>query len=748
MWAATSVAALAAAGAAPIVLLPADPPDPYQNASPTAPDIYDTGGLAHYVQARGNAQKIGVNNVDSDNTIFLNAPNGDGGFTVVYRNGGNETNLIGYTSISGEINGTMLREFQIERLSPTSNRFTAVVNGVSATITVGALVIGNSTEAGLIAGASVVDLEIGQLDTPLAITDATFNVNRTVSVDITYTGAPDSYEYRLNGAGAWADATNEANPEAGVATITIPALDTGLNGTSPTINLRQKNDTGVTADTSVYVPVAASYGMNLSYPEVGGNGYQVRNGMLYGAWQDDVTNDVYNGVDHPTYIGPNYMPLQMPPTGNWRHLIPFMGPSGTRTRIRANSASAAFSIESGVGQNQSTGSGGGWKWIDYDHTFADPAASDDSAYLTLTITDLGGATEWETYPIDGSGNALESGFFTEQFEEDCSIYECIRFLNWQNTNGNNLTVVDWPDRMTGTDWRLTNGAMPLTRMIELWQACGKDAWFHVPWKATNDYIDAFADLLADSVPTGRKVYIELANEIWNSGFTANWTMVKDEGIALSVTAPGGGTPESNHDYVLARYSQRHAEVMTRVIARFVANGNRAQLVTVCGVQRLPGNFTYVASNYGVDAVTDAYACAAYIGFNANNDPTATSDPAVVLTRYLTGNSVSLDTVMTDIALMKALANALGKRFIAYEGFIEKMTGSSAALQKLVNRDPEMKDVMEALFDAWESTAGDLFNGYRDVMRITDFGGYGQQEYFFQDREDAPKYDALLEAMGL
>jgi len=77
-----------------------------------------------------------------------------------------------------------------------------------------------------------------------------------------------------------------------------------------------------------------------------------------------------------------------------------------------------------------------------------------------------------------------------------------------------------------------------------------------------------------------------------------------------------------------------------------------------------------------------------------------------------------------------------------------MTGSSATLQKAVNRNADMKNVKLEFYSEFEGRVGDLVIIYRDAMRIADLGGYGQQEYFFEPRSDAKKLDALLTKMGL
>jgi hypothetical protein len=239
---------------------------PYTNAAPTAPNIQNTGSLAHYAQASGNASKIVVNYVDANNYIYLNAANGDGGFTVVYRNAGSESTVFGFTSVGGVgITSAMQRYFKVERLTSTSNRYSGFVGATTFTFTGGVLAIGNSTFAGIVAGTSVTGFETGPLATPLSISSTSFDavVGTTLAVVINYTSTVAALvDYQIDG-GTVAAATIIENATPGVATVGIPI---SARGTTPTITIitkKQSDGTQLgTASTSAEIPPATIMGIN------------------------------------------------------------------------------------------------------------------------------------------------------------------------------------------------------------------------------------------------------------------------------------------------------------------------------------------------------------------------------------------------------------------------------------------------------------------------------------------------------
>lgn len=76
-----------------------------------------------------------------------------------------------------------------------------------------------------------------------------------------------------------------------------------------------------------------------------------------------------------------------------------------------------------------------------------------------------------------------------------------------------------PDRVNlESAWRNGLGVpAPYEFLCDLATRIGCNIWICLPHRATDDYIDNLADLLANHKPAGRKIYIEVGNEVWNSG---------------------------------------------------------------------------------------------------------------------------------------------------------------------------------------------------------------------------------------
>ncbi len=90
----------------------------------------------------------------------------------------------------------------------------------------------------------------GSLVPPLAIRSATVDpVTRTIDLAIAYVGAPDRYEYQVDG-GGWSAARTRSSARAGQAVLRVPA-PTGTG--SVTVTLRQHDAPGIRASIAVTV---------------------------------------------------------------------------------------------------------------------------------------------------------------------------------------------------------------------------------------------------------------------------------------------------------------------------------------------------------------------------------------------------------------------------------------------------------------------------------------------------------------
>ena len=114
-----------------------------------------------------------------------------------------------------------------------------------------------------------------------------------------------------------------------------------------------------------------------------------------------------------------------------------------------------------------------------------------------------------------AGNIWHDDFIAFQQGMKCNP---LRFMDWTVASDNIET--NWSDRSVPTKPTLhTAGAngncVPYEFMCDLASRLKTDIWVCVPPRATSDYVEQMAALFAAQMPAGRRVWLELGNEIWN-----------------------------------------------------------------------------------------------------------------------------------------------------------------------------------------------------------------------------------------
>jgi hypothetical protein len=92
---------------------------------------------------------------------------------------------------------------------------------------------------------------------------------------------------------------------------------------------------------------------------------------------------------------------------------------------------------------------------------------------------------------------------------------CVRLMGPMQIN--NSTVSTWAGYGATSDQRWRRAPFPA--MVDFCTRKDMDGWFNVPHLADDAFVTSMATYLRDNFPTGRKIRIELSNEIWNFGFT-------------------------------------------------------------------------------------------------------------------------------------------------------------------------------------------------------------------------------------
>ncbi|HSI74089.1 MAG TPA: hypothetical protein VK934_13005, partial [Fimbriimonas sp.] len=121
--------------------------------------------------------------------------------------------------------------------------------------------------------------------------------------------------------------------------------------------------------------------------------------------------------------------------------------------------------------------------------------------------------------------------FHKPFLEALKPFPVLRFMDWLDTNGNNIfygdpkNTIDWDQRRLPTDATQASSetnkykkGVAWEYVAELARVTGKDIWVNVPAPASDAYVRDLAKFLKASIPASTKVFVEYSNEVWNWGF--------------------------------------------------------------------------------------------------------------------------------------------------------------------------------------------------------------------------------------
>ena len=427
-------------------------------------------------------------------------------------------------------------------------------------------------------------------------------------------------------------------------------------------------------------------------------------------WSDIDPNRIdENGAVKSLQSGESaYLPLSVPAS------------SDTGVTIRCTYAgTGTLSVQGDVTNVRPSGKSFEFKML---NRFPNPARP----YLALTATNPSDPVrQIDCRESDAPTNKL----FADEFLQSLAPFGTIRFLDWQNINQNKGG--SWARRSRPGSFVINpiEGAS-VEHMTALVRQLNADAWFLMPYNADQEYITRFAQYVHDNLPAGRKVYVELSNEVWNYGFPVTHQAIAEGEAAGLGSGWGAG---------LNRYSQKSAwmlKIWTSVFA-----DRPKDLVRV--VSTLHSNT--VSSNmvlaFGDTAkFVDALATAPYFGADLfNNVPANASTNELMLALGLLADKEIATSLQN-----KAIAKNYGIRHITYEAGQHVVTGDLAKLTA-ISRNPKMYDIYKRYLDGWMNQQGDLMTLYHSTGSISQYGAWGLREYSGQPLSETPKRRAALEA---
>lgn len=306
-------------------------------------------------------------------------------------------------------------------------------------------------------------------------------------------------------------------------------------------------------------------------------------------------------------------------------------------------------------------------------------------------------------------------------------YGVIRFMDWQNANANQ--PVTWRDRHTPAGNRLDRDGVAIEDMLALARELHAAPWFVMPWNADRDYVAGFARMARAQLPPGQPVYVELGNEVWNTGFPVGRQAVA-EGLAHAL-----GT--NDREAGMRRYAERTVEVMRPWEAAFAGRGG---LVRVLATQHVVPETAEMALAYRDTAAhVDALATAPYFGATlGGTDNTRASSLAAL--------AASLPISIEQATDNRRVALRHGKRYVAYEGGQGLVLPAQVSLLDALQHDPAMYDLYARYLSLWRQNIGDTLCLLTSVSPTGPSGAWGLATREDETPAEAPKLRAVQHAL--
>lgn len=320
-----------------------------------------------------------------------------------------------------------------------------------------------------------------------------------------------------------------------------------------------------------------------------------------------------------------------------------------------------------------------------------------------------------------------------EFLSQLAGFKVLRFLNWQTATPAN-TVISWSTRnKPGDADYLQRDGVPLEVIVEAANEADADPWITVPWNADEDYVLRSATYVRDNLAPGRRVYVEVSNEVWNGSYPVS--------AQACAEAKSEGLPGVNggQGCALERYAEKTKQVM-RVWSGVFA-GQMTRLVRIAAFNHRATYWSEAMLGYDkLYESVDALATAPYFG-NEISDTLDADQIFSVLNK-------SVDESVAAGVQQKAIARKYGLRYVAYEGGQHVVLPSNVPLLEQVERDPRMYGVYKQYLAAWRDRVGDNLNLYNHVGSISQYGAWGLSEYAGQPASEAPKLRAVREFLGV
>ncbi len=336
--------------------------------------------------------------------------------------------------------------------------------------------------------------------------------------------------------------------------------------------------------------------------------------------------------------------------------------------------------------------------------------------------------------LPGLENA--SSAFHPLFLERLRPFSVLRFYPWMRPY---TASGSWVQRTTLASARQSGPeGVALEHMIALCNELEAEPWFTLPHRADDEYVREFARLVRDTLHPGARVWVELSNELWNTGLPAgSWVQEETRRRGLRT----------------AELVAEHAARMFR-IWREVFGEQAGRVVRVAAGHLHNPGYTR-ALCWGLDEELDAIAVGAYFGVRPEKDGSGPDASAGELLARARANleELVLPRLAEHASLARAVSGRLGREvpLVAYEGgpsIVSRVDGGASALDVRATYEcasaPEMYAAYRRLLSGARESGLELFVAYDFVGANTPADTFGHLQALDQPLDQAPKYRALTE----
>jgi len=323
-------------------------------------------------------------------------------------------------------------------------------------------------------------------------------------------------------------------------------------------------------------------------------------------------------------------------------------------------------------------------------------------------------------------------------------FQVIRFMNMSGMTRN--PVENWsernkPEKATwGGRAGLYSRGAPVEIMVALANQVKAHPWFSMPYKASDDYVQKFAEYVKANLDPNLKAYIEYSNEVWNPIFIHHDYAI-NKGLEADLDdkkSPAG----------YKWYSKRSVEVFKIWEKAF---GGDEQLVRVMGSWASNQNMSsQILAFEDAYKHTDAIAIGPYVSAHPKELRKAENVDDVFKLMMDKTSKWGMNTIISYIQKQEKVATSFGVDLIAYEGGqhlvdwdTRKVDEHPNPLLYAANRDPRMGVLYDELMREWRRAGGKLFVAFSAPRIYSWYGSWGVKEHIRQPRSEAPKYDSLL-----